>query len=72
VWLSGMTLRLFAAATGAIFLFRAVRLAICSRGYQRTDKRNIYGVERIQTVSAPAVSGLHKIAAGTAASTVSR
>ena len=61
--------RLFAAATRAVFLFRAVCLAICSRGlpedgqpkYLRCRKHSNFFCAR----------GAQDIAAGTAASTVS-
>ena len=49
---SGMTLRLFAAATRAVFLFRAVRLAICRETTRGRTTEICYGVENVQTFCA--------------------
>src|SRR5204863_7197245 len=44
--------RPLSSSTPLAFFFCAVRLVICSRAHQRTDNRNICGIESIQTFCA--------------------
>ena len=73
VWLGGMTLRLFAPATRAVFLFRAVRLAICSRDYGGRTTEISTASKAFKLFVPPGLYwGSHKIAAGIVASRVSQ
>src|ERR1700756_3742762 len=74
VWLSGATLRLFAAVTGAVFLFRDLCLALRRETTRGSGQEKIGGGESVQRgFVLSGISGeLHKIAAGVTPFTLTR